>query len=289
MNTLINGQVFKVSIVFLVISAVMMMIMKNLRALFKKNKKVAFFYGLFIMLTFAMAGFLSSSKVFNDIPINSFYGFQFVFLVLGIVHLLIIRRYFPVLADNQQSIWPALVFTLAYLALGLFTFLQVVGKFKASFSYVFLGASIMFLIPFLIQRLFEFGMAIPAPVFRSWRYPMNENIKDPSKDELAHPVVISLEFRKSENVDNITNFRVKAPQGMQFGRLFYFFLVDYNERHPEGEIKTLDERTQQPFEWVFYFKPNWYSGVRHINFDKSISENDIKENSVIICSRVLEG
>ena len=73
---------------------------------------------------------------------------------------------------------------------------------------------------------------------------------------------------------------------MQFGRLFYFFLIDYNERHPESPIEIVDVESKNPSEWIFYFKPNWYSSLKHIDITNTVDGNHIKENTVIICKRV---
>ena len=45
-------------------------------------------------------------------------------------------------------------------------------------------------------------------------------------------------------------------------------------------------KTKQASEWDFYFKPNWYSSIQHINFNLTVAANHIKEDTVIICRRV---
>ena len=129
-------------------------------------------------------------------------------------------------------------------------------------------------------------MQIALPIYDSWTFPLNKDIKDPTKEELTNPRVISFEFKKNKDESDITNFRVKAPQAMEFGKLFYFFIIDYNERHPEGKIEFLEEKTNQPSEWVFHFKPNWWSPIKHVNFTHTVAGNNIKEDTVIICRRV---
>jgi len=137
-----------------------------------------------------------------------------------------------------------------------------------------------------VNKLYEFATSIPVPIYKKWLYPVGENIKDPTSKELKDPLVISFEFRKNEDISDVTNFRVKAPEAMEFGKLFYFFINDYNERHPEGKIQYLDDLGAEPQGWIFYFKPNWWSSLKHINFAKTILGNNIKEDNVIICQRV---
>lgn len=285
-----NGEIFKLNIGLMIVSTLIMALMTKLRKLFKKSKKRAIIYALFILATFALAALLSSSKVLNDTPLNSFYGFQIIFLILGILHIYVLRKYFPDLSEDRSEFFPEFLFSVAYLCLGLIAFTQIVNRFRSPFSFLFMASSIMFLLPVLVYKLYEFATSIPVPVYNSWRFPLKKDIKDPTKEELANPRVISFEFKKKRDHGDITNFRVKAPKAMEFGKLFYFFIIDYNERHPESQIEILEKNGEEPkpSEWVFYFKPNWWSGIRHINFTQTVDANSIKEDTVIICRRVNE-
>ncbi|WP_289040552.1 TssN family type VI secretion system protein [uncultured Zobellia sp.] len=286
MGTVINNDILKINLGLFLISTLLMTLVTKLKKQFAKNKKLALFYALFVLVSFALIGLLSSSKVLNDTPLNSFYGFEFLFFMLGILHLHILRKYFPDLSNNESQFLPEFLFTLVYVSLGLITFLQVTSRFKPAFSYIYMASALFFVIPFLFYKMYEFAMQIALPIYESWVFPLGKEIKEPTKEELLNPKVISFEFRKNENENDIINFRIKAPQGMEFGKLFYFFILDYNERHPESEIEILDEKTQHPCTWIFYFKPHWWSAIKHINFNKTIAANEIKEDSVIICSRV---
>ena len=281
-----NGDIFKLSMGLVIISTLIMILVAKLRKLFSKNKKRAFIYALFIIATFALTGLLSSSKVLNDTPLNSFYGFEFFLFGLGVLHIYILRKYFPDLTEDKSEFFPEFLFTVIYTCIGLIAFLQVVHRFRYPFSYVFMSSALLFVIPTLVYKMYEFAMLIPVPIYNSWLFPLNKEIKDPTTTELAHPRVISFEFRKKESESNITNFRVKAPKNMEFGKLFYFFIIDYNAREPGSEIETLDEKTKQPCGWVFHFKPNWWSPIKHVDFTNTIAANNIKENAVIICRRV---
>jgi hypothetical protein len=281
-----SGDIFKLSIGLMIIGSLIMTLVTKLRKLFTKSKKQAIIYALFILVSFALIGLLSSVKVLNDTPFNSFIGFQFLFFVLGILHLYILRKYFPDLSEDKSEFFYEFLFTLAYACLGIIGFIQVINRFNSPYSYIFISSTILFMIPTLFVKLYEFAMIIVLPIYDSWVFPFNKNIKDPTKEELINPRVISFEFKKEKNDTDITNFRVKAPRGMEFGKLFYFFIIDYNERHPESRIEAVEEKTEQPSAWVFYFKTNWYSSIKHINFNHTVAANSIKEDAVIICRRV---
>jgi Ca2+/Na+ antiporter len=285
-QNLANGSAFKMSMLLFIVGTVIFALMSKLRKLFAKDKKRTIIYLIFTLISFALVGVLSSSKVLNDTPLNSFYGFQVLFLILGIVHMYVMRKYFENLSEDKTDFFSEFLFSIAFLLVGLIAFYNVVFKFKIDFSLIFMTAAIVYLIPFLVYRLYEMALQIPIQVYDKWYFPVSEDIKDPTSKELENPLVISFEFQKRNTDSEVTNFRVKAPNNMEFSKLFYFFITDYNVRHPESPIEYLEE--DKPQAWIFYFKPNWLSSLRHIDFNKTISWNKIKENTVIICQRTEE-
>lgn len=286
MGNLVGGNIFKVSIGLVIISTLMMMLVSKLRKLFTQNKLKAILYALVSLVTFGIIGLLSSRQVLNDTPLSSFFAMEFLFLGLGIFHLYVLRKYFPDLSEDKSDFFSEFFFTLIYVCIGLIALMQVVEKFRPSFSYFFTSASILFVLPTLFYKMYEFAMLIPVPIYESWLFPLNIDIKDPTQEELTKPRIISFEFTKKKGDPEITNFRVKAPQSMEFGKLFYFFIVDYNERHPESTIEFLKKNNKKPYEWVFHFKPNSWSRIKHINHNRTIADNNIKENTVVTCRRV---
>ncbi|WP_062061859.1 TssN family type VI secretion system protein [Aquimarina longa] len=274
---------FKVGIILLVFSMILMGFVAGLKKLFMKNKKKFFLYVLVALLLFAATALLSNDKVLDNMPLNNFISFQIIFLLLGVLNVFALRKFFPDLSEKTTSFWSEFLYTVVIICLGLLSFMYVVGMYKPEYIYVFTAATICFLIPLLVVKLYEFAIAVPVPVYKKWFYPV-EKLKDPKDDELANPLVISFEFNKGKDVEEISNFRLKAPEKMEFGKLFYFFINDYNERHPGGEIKFLDD-SNNAFGWIFHTKPNWFGVQQHIDFSRTIESNNIKEDDVIICRR----
>lgn len=284
-SNLLSGNAFKISILLLIAGSIIMMLFTKVRKVFTKQKKQAIFYAIFILITFGLVGFISSSKFFNDAAFNSFIGMQIIFILLGVMHLFIMRKYFDSLSENTSDFFSEFLFSIAITFIGLCAFLNVVTKFRTDINYVFLASAIPFLFPFLTYKLYEYSLLIPVPVYKKWFYPLEVDVKEPTKKELENPLVISFEFQKKHDISDITNFRVKAPENMEFGKLFYFFINDYNERHPESTIDYLDVKTEEPYGWIFYKKPSWLKSLRHINFSKTVLNNDIREDYVIVCQR----
>jgi len=284
LNKILQGDIFKVSMLLLLVGSFLMIIVTDVRKLLTKNKKKTIIYGLILVLIFGLVGLLSSSKVLNDTPLNSFIGFQVLFLILGSIHVWGIRRFFSDLSEDKANFFNEFFFSLALLLIGLIAFFRVTSYFKTDFKFIFLASSLVFIVPLLFYKLYEYALMIPMKIYRQWLYPIGVEIKEPTENELKNPLVISFEFKKQLEDDKITNFRVKAPENLEFGKLFYFFLNDYNERHPEEEVQFLND-DNSPQEWIFYRKPSFFRSSKYINPEKTIDINTLKEDDVIICQR----
>ncbi len=274
---------FKISILFFLFSALIFGVAKKLRKLLNQDKKKFLIYALLTLLTFALTGLLSAPVVLNDTPLSSFIGIQIIMLILGMLHLYVMDKYFSIEDSNFNH---ELLFSILILCIGLIGFVNVINNFRPLLSIIFIGASLFFIIPLIVRQLIISAYSIPVSIFKKWTYPLNSKIKDPLSHELTNPEVISFEFQKNIDDNEVTNFRVKAPMNMEFGKLFYFFINDYNERHPQSPITYLNTNSQDPYSWNFFFKPNWLGLSKHLDFSKTVAQNNIKENDIIVCQRV---
>ncbi|WP_340199091.1 TssN family type VI secretion system protein [Ascidiimonas sp. W6] len=280
----VNADIFKIGIVFLILGAILMGFVSGLKRLFTKNKKRFFLYVLVILVVFGATALLSNDKVLNDVPLNNFISFQVIFLILGVLHVLALRKFFPDISENRTFFWTEFLYTIVVCGIGLISFMFVNDIYKPAYTYIFTVAAIYFVIPFLIVKLYEFAVSVPVPIYKKWFYPIHQKVKDPKAEEFENPHVIFFEFNKGESQDEFSRFSLKAPERMEFGRLFYIFINDYNERHPEGMISYLDAHNN-PNGWIFHTKPNWFKGQRHIDFARTVIGNNIKEKDVIVCRR----
>lgn len=150
--------------------------------------------------------------------------------------------------------------------------------------FVYMGSMIGFLIPTLIYATFRTSVSIPAKVYKTWAFPVADSFPEPKDDEFRDMVVITFVFHKSPESSVRTEFRAKSPMRMDFGRLFYHFVYDYNERNPDSPIQLTDTEGNLQH-WVFYLKPRWYGVSKYINPDLPMYMNGIEEDSIIICQR----
>lgn len=252
----------------------------------KKYKKATIIYMIIMALFFGIAGLTGLLGIIEDL-ISFFILTQILLLIIGVLHTVFLYKYVP-WTDKNKFLWE-FVFSLAIALLGAIFFLLVYHYILEVhvLPYLMLTAITWFFVPFFFVQSFNRYLMIPARIFKKWYYPVGKEINDPLDSELVSLLVVSFVFHKKMNDPEITTFRAKAPSHMVFGRLFYYFVNDYNERHRGGPIEFLDLENH-PHGWVFHHKPNWLSRKRYIDPEQIITDNQIKENSVIICHRIKE-
>jgi hypothetical protein len=190
---------------------------------------------------------------------------------------------------DKQSFWPDLIYTVLILVAGAICFLLTFRWLnREGMELPMMLSTLFFIIPLFVWHTFQTALAIPPKVLNQWYYPVHEPMEDPEESKLKNMLLISFEFQKNGQDSFFTNFRAKAPVDMELGELFYYFINDYNERHPQGQI-LFSNGTGKPYGWMFYKKPKWYTILTtYMDSDKTIYLNRIRENDVIVCSRVIE-
>jgi hypothetical protein len=262
---------------------IFLILLKNIKAL-KKYGLASLIYLLLISLLLAFP------TLFNLFQFNVSYIFllvcaQVFILIIGILHIVFVPATLPWYKDQPFSL--RLVFMISIILLAyFFSNLSLTDLQDQEYPILSYLALFWFLIPsFLIETVNEF-LKVPPKVYKLWYYPVGQNIDDPSDEELENPIVISFIFGKNKNSSELTTFRAKAPVGMQVGRLFYFFINDYNSRHPEGIISFIDD-TNEPCGWVFKKVRNRFLGLKEaIDPDNSVYSNEIRENDLLYCYRI---
>jgi hypothetical protein len=255
------------------------------RGSFAPYRKPTIIYLLVATLIAAIVGLMGMDVLFST-PFITLVICQLIFLVLGFLHIRYMRRYLK-WSGGDNSFWFEAIFTIVVAAFGLMGFVMVFSLFNREGYQYYIGASVLFfVIAYFIYATFIKAVSIPLKIYAKWFYPVHEEVDDPDEDKLKNMLVISFEFQKKKGDQHYTNFRAKAPADMEFGQLFYYFLNDYNERHPNGKIEFLNEQAS-PYGWIFYKKPRWYSfNTRYMDTDKSFFINHIRENDIIVCKRV---
>jgi len=268
-------------------STIIGLVARKIRSSFKPFSKRAIWYLLIAVAVFALTGLFIAVGFFSNYN-RYFIFFQVLFLLYGGFHVYLMQQKMDWGRDNQ-SFWPDLIFTIIILLGGAICFVLAyrwLNKEGLELSMMF--SILFFIVPLFVWHTFQTALAIPPKVLNQWYYPVHEPMEDPEEGKLKNMLLISFEFQKNGVETYFTNFRAKAPVDMELGELFYYFINDYNERHPQGQI-LFSNGTGKPHGWMFYKKPKWYTILTtYMDADKTIFLNRIRENDVIVCSRIIE-
>lgn len=258
----------------------------RIKGSFQPYLKISLIYLLVSSFFFALAGLLGNHLFFTN-PLRIFIILQLAFLLLGIVHIYYMPRLLT-FTNGKNSIGISILFTLVVSVFGYMIFVLTFKWINRDGYHYITGAAILFfIIPLFVYQAFLKAIDMPPKIYTEWFYPVHATIEEPDDDKLKNMLVISFEFQKKLNEPHFTNFRAKAPRDMEFGQLFYYFINDYNERHPNAKIEYADKQLNA-YGWIFYQKPTWYSiSTKYINTEKTFFANRIRENEIIVCRRSL--
>lgn len=243
-------------------------------------------YSLVYSFLIGIAGILGNEGIIAISGAMLYYMLTGWILLLGLLHVIFMNKILP--WTVKHKFWNELALTLGIGLLGS-AFILIVFHFSGytTFAKINLTSVLIFFVPLLFFFTYLFYLNIPVKVLRKWQYPVDKHVDDPTDREMDSPLVVGFEFKKKADDENMTTFRAKAPKEMIFGKLFYYFINDYNNRNPDEKIEYLDDK-HNPVSWIFYIKPKWFSGIRYVDPQETNSFNFIRENSVIVCKRVTE-
>ena len=249
-------------------------------------QKSSIFYLLTSLMFFALA---ACAQWFLPKPIRQI-GYLIALLayllLLGIAHVPLMNHYLKWTA-NEKSLWIQILFTIIVCLFGSIIFVIVSRCINNDkFELLMVAPICLFMVPLLFYQTFLAAINIPQPIVKQWIFPKNKPFEPPNPTQIKELLIISFEFKTNTKDPHFTRFRVKAPLDMDFGKLFYFFINNYDERHPNSKIQIIDD-AGKVYGWIFYKKPQWYTiRTKYIDFNNTFFVNKIKQNDIIICKRL---
>ena len=245
----------------------------------KKTGNAILFYTLILVVLLSLVSLLQWT---SHLMADSYYYFsQILSFALGIAHVFFMYRF--VSRIHPDDFWKGFGFT--FLIMVLAAVAGCLAYYELRLDYRFLTYLLPFILPFLCWQAFRFFFRIPSPLYKSWYYPLNQEMPDLDMIDLSQIEVVQFVFSKNPQEGSQTNFTSKAPLNMTLGQLFFVFINDYNDKNTQQPISYL-QSAQQPFGWLFFRKKKWF-GARHF-FDANLSfrENGIQPNELIYAVRV---
>ena len=280
----IGGAEVLVYILLAVAIAMMLTILIGIKIPKLRKEKKKFIIYIFIQ---GLAFLIFGAILYNlkGTTLNArFITTQIYMLIAGSVHLTLFRGYFQKFESNAIYKEICVAFISA-LFLSAFMIMIAVHFMEMVYLPYTLGTLFFFLIPTLCYELFETAVSIPAKLHKRWFYPVNAKYPSPQAADMRNIIILNFVFQKKENDTQMINFKVKAPRAFEFGKLFYYFINDYNEKNPNSKIHYLDKKGE-PYGWYFYTKPKWFGSSEYIDPDHAIDMNNITDGETIICQRI---
>ncbi|WP_310557564.1 TssN family type VI secretion system protein [Flavobacterium sp.] len=271
--------------VFLIIAIAMVItiLISSKTPKLKEDKKSYIIYIIVQALIFLLfGGILYNLK--DTSVMQRFVSLQFYFGFAGTIHLYLFHTNFKKFDSKKNYTEIFIAFVSAfYLA----AFVAIIAGYfnELPYLYYLIGTLLFFTIPTLTYSLFEAAISIPVKLHKRWFYPLNTKYPLPQASEMRNIIILNLVFQKKEDDNQIINFKVKAPKAIDYGRLFYYFINDYNEKNPVDKIKYVDDK-DQPYGWYFYTKPKWFGSSQYIDPEVAIDANNVKDGETIICQRI---
>lgn len=281
---LFDPQLLVIALIMVAACIILTMIFVQKTDGFRQKYRSRFYIYLFsLAFSYAIIALLGYNKLFQGNNLYEFIFYQVCSLIIGIVHCYAYRAYFNSFdSQKAESEYFFALLTSSYAAVPfmlIYTFLN-----GTDLAYLMLGHFIVFFIPTFLNDTFNRAMNIPPKIYVTWQFP--ENYKQTiglSDDEWKNMVVFTYIMAKDKKARKLSVYRAKGPTRIDFGRLFYNFVEDYNQRHPGDQIEIEDENGL--FSWVFFLQPKWYESTKYIDPGLTLYMNGIEENSVVFCMR----
>lgn len=283
-SNLLDPQLLVILLVIVLLCIAITVIFTKKVPDFKKYKTNFYIYLFLAIFIYSVIAFLGYNRLLGGRHLYEFIFYQLCTLFLGIIHCYLYRFYFNRF-EQKDNIGTELLFALLIVLYCCLPFI-IIYTFLNGMNYglLMLGHFAVFFVPTLLNETFNRSMIIPPKVYVTWQFPENYRQKvGVSDEEMRDLVVFTFLMKKDKNATRYTTYRAKGPTRIDFGRLFFNFVVDYNERYPESPIEIEDENGL--FNWVFFKQPKWYEPTKYIDPKYTLYMNGIEENSVIICTR----
>ncbi len=242
------------------------------------QKKSTLLYALMMAVLTAFIGLLQWANT-NQADVY-YYLAQALVFIAGIVHVRLMYRYNPITPNN---FWNGFLVTLMIMIAGIF--FSAIVYYIVHLDYQFLTYILSFIIPYICWQVYRFYFHIPAPVYKAWYYPLNEEMPDLDMIDLSRIEVVQFVFFKKMNDPAQTSFTAKAPLNMTLGQLFFIFINDYNDKNALQHIEYL-KSAHEPFGWLFYRKGKWFNKKYFFDAELSFSNNSIRPNELIYAERL---
>jgi Type VI secretion system, TssN len=278
---IINYLIFP--IIMAVVSAIVFFVISKKNKVLSSKKVIFTFIGVGLLLSLfgAIAYFPKVSQ-----SITYFFLMQLLFLGLGFLVSYFWNKNSGDMIPNSKGKWIGVFFIIVNMLIGMIGFALIFHYFNDSGLAPFYAMCLIpFILPQLINTVYQSYLAIPNDIYKVWHYPVYSD--DVNTDEIDPDKAYMLEFEYTTSPDSAyTNTKIKAPIEMRFGDWFQAYIDYHNNKFDNNQIQFTNE-DGTPQAWMFYERPSFFGTARYIDPDVTIVDNKISEKKVIIAKRVI--
>jgi uncharacterized membrane protein YhdT len=247
----------------------------------RKNLNKSVRYIMAWLPAFALASLAGMLKTVNREVI--FFILQFLYLVMGYVHMRLMYKYLPHMESNKfnKGFW----FTILMITIGVASsVLMVRYGLKSKNAFFYPTATLLFPVAYLVKKAFDAFTEIPHHQYKKWYYPLTVDAPDRDFIDLSVILIVHLNFTKRQVEKSLTTFTAKAPLNMAVGTLFQIFINDYNERNEDNPIQYVDD-SRMPNGWLFFVNRGFWKKKFYIDPELTFKENNITDKENIFAIR----
>lgn len=245
----------------------------NKWALTENLKKAVLWFVLILAVTTGAAyTCIAAAEFFPHENVRS--CFISFFLAIGVAHIFIFPKWLKGLETTARFL-SMLALSSAISLLVFFVF--VLNAFNGGLLPFASGAA--FLLPYCMYLCWYYFSVIKPVAHYNGLYFTNDEKPDTKMSLLLNSVPFSIKMKAKENDTDDLLFNITFTGKMELGRMFCRFLHDHQD------VLETTNKEGQPYGWLFYLK-KWY-GIKALDPAKSISQNGVEEDDIIIVKRLL--
>ena len=236
--------------------------------------------------------------------LGSYITDQFLFVFFGIFHVwwmyhkLIWAKRDSTSFEND-SFLPEFTFTILTGALVLAAQTAAFVYFSMSgFPQMLVTAGVLFLLPFLFVKAYDFLNQIPEKDFsKKWLF--TQKAINEEQWDWVNEVWIHFELREMwrpgrGNTGRMARFRIFAPRNVPLREVFRLAVREYNKKGPEIGVQDLGfERVNEgKFWWLFTLKfmwsrpHTWFPNMRYLDPWMACTANNLRPGDIVYARRM---
>ena len=144
-------------------------------------------------------------------------------------------------------------------------------------------------LPVLFAYTFGALVVVPNEIYKLWYYPRHAEEVVMEGIDYYRLTLLEVQIHKNPGrKEPPIKVKARTAGDVTFGTWFQKFIDDYNHKFPNDPIQTFDD-TAHEYGWLFYsVKPSLFRLRQYIDFEQTITQNNLRENYLIVAKRVEE-